>query len=233
MIDGGEMGATLIEGGRVGSVCVIGLSASVEERLAAMSSSERGVFAAGAAERLMSWHEALPEEDRAPFTMSLRPLLDSVWEGSLGDSTAFTAVKRGVAEYMLSEYCHNDGQDGPEDADENAAATTLYAAHAYLFESCDFAVWASRRAVDAVDEHLEHLAEREEDLTDLDEATIAELQRQLRDLDLIANYSKDLQLAILGLPNHTSIRRRVEPRPPFPAGTDQAESSVSCVVLLR
>ncbi|MGW6981945.1 hypothetical protein ACWGE1_21310 [Streptomyces sp. NPDC054932] len=188
------------------------LSASVEERLAAMSSGERGVFAAGTAERLMSWHEALPEEERAPFTMRLRPLLDSVWEGSLGDSTAFTAVKRGVAEYMLSEYCHNDGQDGPDDADENAAATTLHAAHAYLFECSDFAVWAGRRAVDAVDEHLEHLAEQEEDLPDLDEATLAELQRQLRDLDLIANYSKDLRLATLGLPIDTSIRLRMELR---------------------
>ncbi|MFF4104106.1 hypothetical protein [Streptomyces sp. NPDC001903] len=191
------------------------LSTSVEERLTAMSSCERGVFAAGTAERLMSWHEALPEEDRAPFTMSLRPLLNSVWEGSLGDSTAFTAVKRGVAEYMLSEYCHNDGQDGPEDADDNAAAVTLYAAHAYLFECRDFAVWASRRAVDAVDEHLEHLTEQEEELPDLDEATIAELQRQLRDLDLIATHSKDLQLASLGLPVDTSIRLRVELRTPL------------------
>lgn len=191
------------------------LSVSVEERLAAMSSGERGVFAAGAAERLMSWHEALPEEERAPFTISLRPLLDSVWEGSLGDSTAFTAVNRGVAEYMLSDYCHNDGQDGPDDADEHAAAATLYAAHAYLFECRDFAVWASRRAVDAVDEHLEHLAEQEEDLPDLEEATVAELQRQLRDLDLIANYSKDLRLASLGLPIDTSIRLRVELRTPL------------------
>ncbi|MET9468889.1 hypothetical protein ABZY44_29665 [Streptomyces sp. NPDC006544] len=191
------------------------LSASVEERLAAMSSGERGVFAAGTAERLMSWHEALPEEDRAPFTMSLRPLLNSVWEGSLGDSTAFTAVKRSVAEYMLSDYCHNDGQDGPDDADEHAAAVTLYAANAYLFECRDFAVWASRRAVDVVDEHLEHLAAQEEDLPDLDEATVAELRRQLRDLDLIANYSEDLQLACLGLPIDTSIRLRVELRTPL------------------
>ncbi|MDX2391058.1 hypothetical protein ACIPY6_33570 [Streptomyces sp. NPDC090054] len=191
------------------------LSTSVEERLTAMSSSERGIFAAGTAERLLSWHEALPEEDRAPFTMSLRPLLNSVWAGSLGDSTAFTAVKRGVAEYMLSEYCHNDGQDGPEDADDNAAAATLYAAHAYLFECRDFAVWTSRRAVDAVDEHLEYLAEQEEDLPDLDEATIAELQRQLRDLDLIKTHSKDLRLAGLGLPIDTSIRLRVELRAPL------------------
>ncbi|MFI9273151.1 hypothetical protein ACIGXM_20830 [Kitasatospora sp. NPDC052896] len=116
------------------------LSASVEERLTEISSGERGVFAAGIAERLLSWHEALPEDDQAPFTMSLRPLLNSVWEGVLGDSTAFAAVKRGVAEFMLSDFCHNDGQDGPEDAGEPAAAATLHAAHAYLFGCTDFAV---------------------------------------------------------------------------------------------
>ncbi|PAK22397.1 hypothetical protein CJD44_35645 [Streptomyces sp. alain-838] len=188
------------------------VSASVEKRLTAASPGERKVFAVGIAERLMSWHEALPAEEQAPFTMGLRPLLNSLWEGVLGDTTAFTAVKRGVAEYMLSDYCHNDGQDGPDDADEHAAAATLYAAHAYLFGCNDFAVWASQRAVDAIDQHLENLAEQDEDLPEPDEALLAELQRQLRDLDLIANYSKDLRYSSTGLPIDTSIRLRVELR---------------------
>ncbi|MFF6914311.1 hypothetical protein [Streptomyces sp. NPDC012466] len=191
------------------------VSESVEKRLAVASSGERMVFAAGIAERLMSWHEAMPAEERAPFTMSLRPLLNSVWEGVLGDTTAFTAVKCGVAEYMLSDYCHNDGQDGPDDADEHAAAATLYAAHAYLFGCNDFAVWSSRRAVEAIDHHLEYLAEQNEDLAEPDEALLAELQRQLRDLDLIANYSKDLRYSGTGLPIDTSIRLRVELRIPL------------------
>ncbi|MFJ4853678.1 hypothetical protein [Streptomyces sp. NPDC088730] len=193
------------------------LSALVEERLKAVSSGERGVFAAGIAERLMSWHEALPEDEQAPFTMSLRPLLNSVWEGALGDSTAFSVVKRGVGEYMLSEYCHNDGQDGPDDADESAAAATLYAAHAYLFACQEFAVWNSNRAVEAIDQHLQCLAEQEEDElpVDMDEALTSELQRQLRDLDLIARYSKDLRHAGLGLPIDKSIRLRVELRAPL------------------
>ncbi|MFH8371819.1 hypothetical protein [Streptomyces sp. NPDC018031] len=191
------------------------VSASVERRLAAASSSERKVFAAGIAERLMSWHEALPAEEHAPFTMSLRPLLNSVWEGVLGDTAAFTAVKRGVAEYMLSDYCHNDDQDGPDDADEHAAAATLYAAHAYLFGCNDFAVWASRRAVDAMDQHLEYLTEQDEDLPEPDAALLAELQRQLGDLDLIANYAKDLRYSSTGLPIHTLIRLRVELRTPL------------------
>lgn len=191
------------------------LSVSVEERLAAVTPGERGVFAAGVAERLMSWHEALPEEERAPFTMSLRPLLNSLWKGVLGDSTAFTAVARGVADYMLSDYCHNDGQDGPGDADESAAAATLHAAHAYLFGCNDFAVWASRRAAEAVEERLEYLAEHEEDVPEPDEALISELQRQLSDLGLIANHAKQLRHAGLGLPIDTSIRLRVELRTPL------------------
>ncbi|MCX5261758.1 hypothetical protein OOK27_47840 [Streptomyces canus] len=193
------------------------LSALVEERLKAISPGERGVFAAGVAERLMSWHEGLPTDEQAPFTVGLRPLLNSVWEGVLGDSTAFSAVKRGVAEYMLSEYCHNDGQDGPDDADESAAAATLYAAHAYLFGCHDFANWTSRRAVEAVDQHLEFLAEQEEDelVPDSDEALTSELQRQLRDLALITSYSKDLRHSSMGLTIDTSIRLRVELRAPL------------------
>lgn len=193
------------------------LSAMVAERLEATSWDERGVFAAGVAERLMSWHEALPEDERASFTMSLRPLLDAVWEGVLGDSTAFTGVKRGVGEYLLSEYCHNDGQDGPDDADESAAAATLYAAKTYLFGCCDFAGAVSNRAVEAIDQALERLAEEEgeQDVPDLDEALVAELRRQLRDLDLIANYSTELRHAILGLPIETTNRLRAELLPPL------------------
>ncbi|OIJ85133.1 hypothetical protein BIV25_44870 [Streptomyces sp. MUSC 14] len=189
----------------------------VEKRLKAASSGERGVFAAGVAERLMSWHEALPADEQAPFTVSLRPLLNSVWEGVLGDPTAFSAVKRGVAEYMLSEYCHNDGQDGPDDADESAAAAALYAAHAYLFGCQEFAVWTSSRAVEAIDHRLQYLAEEEgdEDLPDPDEALAAELQRQLRDLDLIARYSAELRHSGLGLAVDTSSRLRVELRAPL------------------
>ncbi len=188
--------------------------ASVETRLAAMSSGERQVFAAGVAERLMSRHEDLPEEDRAPFTLSLRPLLDSVWEGVLGDRAAFVAVKRGVAEFLLGDYCHNDGQDGPDEADESAAAATLYAAQAYLFGGChDFAVWAGHRAVEAAEIHVEYLAEQEEDdVPDPDDAIADELRRQLRDLDVIAHHAKDLRLADSGLPAGTSVRLRAEVR---------------------
>ncbi|MFB6891142.1 hypothetical protein ACFCX4_17750 [Kitasatospora sp. NPDC056327] len=189
------------------------LSALVEERLRSASPGERRVFAAGVAERLMGRHEALPEDERAPFTLSLRPLLNSVWEGVLGESTAYAAVNRGVAEYMLGEYCHNDGQDGPDDADESTAAATLFAAHTYLFGCHDFAVWTSGRALEAVDEHLECLAESEEDLpVDPDEAAASELRRQLGDLDLIAEFSEELRFTLMGLPADATLRLRKELR---------------------
>ncbi|MGW0856686.1 hypothetical protein [Streptomyces sp. NPDC002690] len=198
------------------------LSAQVEERLATVSAGERGVFAAAVAERLMRRHEALPEDERAPFTLSLRPLLDSVWDGVLGDPSAFSAVNRGVAAYMLSEYCHNDGQNGPDEADESAAAATLHAAHAYLFGCRDFAVWTGERAVEAVDQHLQDLAERADDgdegvglLADTDEALACELRRQLRDLDLIAGFAGQLRHAAVGLPLDTSARLRGELRAPL------------------
>ncbi|MFG2695853.1 hypothetical protein [Kitasatospora sp. NPDC048407] len=42
---------------------------------------------------------------------------------------------------------------------EPAAAAILFAAHAYLFGCHDFAVRAGGRAVEAVDHHLQYLAE--------------------------------------------------------------------------
>ncbi|MFB7053247.1 hypothetical protein ACFCXT_08905 [Streptomyces vinaceus] len=192
------------------------LVALVDARLEAASPGERGVFAAGVAERLMSWHEALPEDEQADFTLGLRPLLNSVWEGVLGDPAVHTAVNRGLAEYMLSDYCHHDRLVGPDDAHEPAAAATLNAAYAYLFGCTDFAVWAGRRAID--DQHLEYLAgaELEEgDFLDTDKALIGELKRQLRDLDLITARSTELRHALSGLPTPTSVRLRSELRTPL------------------
>ncbi|WKD36967.1 hypothetical protein [Streptomyces xanthophaeus] len=190
------------------------LTKLVKDRLEAASAGERGVFAAGVAERLMRWHEALSEDEQAAFTLGLRPLLNSVWEGVLGDPAAYTAVNRGLAEYMLSDYCHNDRLVGPDDAYEPAAAATLNAAYAYLFGCTDFALWARYRAID--DQHLEYLAEQEEgDLFDTDKALLDELKRQLRDLDLIAARSTELRHAHVGLPIRTSARLRAELRTPL------------------
>ncbi|MBB1245478.1 hypothetical protein GL263_18190 [Streptomyces durbertensis] len=214
------------------------LASDVRERLTAASSGERTVFAAGVAERLMRRHESLPPEQRSPFTIGLRPLLDAVWEAALGDTAAFTAVKRGMGEYLLSDYFHNDGQDGPDDADEPAATAVLHAAASHLHGCADFAVWAGMRAVDAVAQHVEYLA----DLADLagpagpadpadpsdgpgsqgasllgdpEKAPLEELRRQLHDLDLVAARSDQLRYASCGLPVAATARLRAELRDPL------------------
>ncbi|MEU3188984.1 hypothetical protein ABZ707_32995 [Streptomyces sp. NPDC006923] len=100
----------------------------------------------------------------------------------------------------------------------NPVPSTGPASFAPRPQNCyDFANWTSRRAVEAVDQHLEYLAEQEEDkvVPNSDEALASELQRQLRDLDLIAHNSKELRYSSTGLPIDTSIRLRVELRTPL------------------
>lgn len=179
------------------------LEAEVANRLADASPDERIVFAVGVAERLMRAQEALPAGEQAEYTLGLRPLLNALWEVALGNSTAFGEIKHGMGEYLLSEYCHNDGQDGPGDADEPAAAAVLYSAVAYLFGTGDLASVVSGRAVEAVDERLNP---EDSHADDPDGVLAGELHRQLHDLDLIGRHSGSLRHASLGLDLETSDR---------------------------
>lgn len=177
--------------------------AEVASRLADASFDERVVFAVGVAERLMRAQEALSADEQAEYTLSLRPLLNALWEAALGNSAAFGEIKHGLGEYLLSEYCHNDGQDGPGDADRPAAAAVLYAAAVYLFGTGDLASVVSSRAVEAVDERRN----RDDSFADdPEEVLAAELHRQLRDLDLIRRHSGSLRHASRGLDIETSAR---------------------------
>ncbi|MGW0090091.1 hypothetical protein ACWDWS_13890 [Streptomyces sp. NPDC003328] len=179
------------------------LEAEVVSRLANASADERQLFAVGVAERLMWAQEALPADEQAEYALSLRPMLNALWEAALGNTTAFGEIKHGLGEHLLSEYCHNDGQDGPGDADEPAAAAVLYAAAAYLFGTGDPASVASSRAVEAVDERL-NTGDNYAD--DPDGVLAAELHRQLQDLDLIGRHSGSLRHAGQGLDIETSTR---------------------------
>lgn len=179
------------------------LEAELANRLAKASPDERVVFAVGVAERLMRDQEALPADEQAEYTLGLRPLLNALWEAALGNPTAFGEIKHGMGEYLLSDYCHNDGQDGPGDADEPAAAAVLYTAAAYLFGTSDLASVVSSRAVEAVDERLNT---DDSYADDPDGFLAAELHRQLHDLALIGRHSKSLRHASLGLDIETSAR---------------------------
>lgn len=194
------------------------LDTTVTARLAAASEGERTVFATGVAERLLRAHEALPPDGRRPFTVGLRPLLDAVWTGALGDAAAFADVKQAVGAHYLSDYFHNYGQDGPDDADEHAAAAVLCAALTYLHGCADFAVRAGGRAVEAVDtgdgyEGDEGYGEVYAD--DPEEALAEEVRRQLRDLDLIAGHADTLRRARFGLAPDDTARLREALRGPL------------------
>jgi hypothetical protein len=181
------------------------LDAQVSARLSAASDGELVLFSAGVAERLMRMHESLPHEDQRDFTLGLRPLLNAVWEAAFGNSTAFGEIKQGLGSFYLSDYCHNDGQDGPDDADDSAAAAVLYAAETYMHGCADFAIWVSGRAVEAVDQLLN---EDDTYAEDPDDVLASELTRQLRDLDRIGAFAGDLKGATLGTSVDVSARLR-------------------------
>ena len=183
------------------------LDATVKSRITAANQGERVLFATGTAERLMRAHEALPEEDQREFTLSLRPLLEFVWEAALGDCTAFRDIKQALGSFYLSDYWHNDGQDGPDDADDDTAAAVLFAAEAFMHGCVEFSAWAGARAADAA-----YNREEEADPATSD-PLVDELHRQLRDLDRIAQYAKDVQHAAMGLGVDVIARLRETLRP--------------------
>ncbi|MER6560218.1 hypothetical protein ABT300_21285 [Streptomyces sp. NPDC001027] len=167
------------------------LQAEVADRLAAVSAGERVVFAVGVAERLMRVQEALPAPERAEYAVGLRPMLNALWEGALGNASAFGEIKHGLGEHLLSEYCHNDGQAGPGDAHEPAAAAVLHTAVAYLFGAGDPIRVVGGCAVEAAGERAN---------------AVAELRRQLRDLALIGRHGASLRHARPALDPDASAR---------------------------
>lgn len=188
------------------------LEAGVARRLGVLSDGERTVFCAGVGQRLIQAHEALPVKEQRPFTLGLRPLLEAVWAGSLGDTSAFGAIKTGLGAFYLSEYCNNDRADGPADAREPAAASVLHAARAYLHGGTDFAIFASGEGLESV---MRLRAADGEYVEDADEFRAEELRRQLRDLDRIEGYETELRRARFGLDAAATARLRAELRDPL------------------
>lgn len=186
------------------------LSASVRQRLTEMNDGQRAMFACSVADRLLRWHEGLPIEQQAEFTVSLRPLLEAAWDIACGDQTQFAAVKQGLGEFYLSDYCHNDGQDGPDDADESAAAAVLYAAEYAMHGCIEFAVWTGLRGEEAADNTGQDSEEELAEGADEDELVYVELRRQLSDLGLIAQYADDLRYVRQGRDIDTISRLQSE-----------------------
>jgi hypothetical protein len=117
--------------------------------LEGMRHEQRTAFAAAVAERLLRAHEGLPSDQRKPYTLGWRGLLDAVWRGLADDDQAFDDVSAVLARFYLSPQHHNRGQDGPNEADDDAVAATYYAAECFLHGCTDFAAWAAHRGVEA------------------------------------------------------------------------------------
>lgn len=113
-----------------------------------------------------------------------------------GEASVFKEIAGALGAFYQSEYCHNDGPEGPNDADEDAAATILYAAECYMHQMKEFAVLCSRRGLDAADYWAQFAQEEGEDL-DPESAMLAEVRHQLDDLDVIAGYAASLKTASL------------------------------------
>lgn len=97
-----------------------------------------------------------------------------------------------LGRFYLSPYQHNDGPDGPSDADEDEAAAAIYAAECLIHGCVDTAVYASSRGVDAAFELAAiSTAPDDEDGVDKFIAQVAhpvvqgELSRQAEDLEFL------------------------------------------------
>lgn len=108
-------------------------------------------IAAACAERLLSRHLDLPKASQRPFTVSCRRPLDCIW-GVLGSQSDSAALRREIEQWLQRFYHsplnHSDGQDGPDDADHDPAAATIYAAESLIRQSPESAAYAMGRVVD-------------------------------------------------------------------------------------
>ena len=121
----------------------------IETRLTMVAAEIRTAFALACAERLMRWHEALPQEEQQPFTLGWRPVLDIMWDSLRGQGEEVPEqVRIAFDAFQVSPYNHDNGPDDPQDADEDAAAASIYTAECFLSGGAKAAACAAKRAMD-------------------------------------------------------------------------------------
>jgi len=148
----------------------------------------RGVvlYAAAPAQRLMDWHDGLPASEQRPYSRLWEPVLQSIWSYAAGDDRAWYPISHALGNYYLSPQNHIEGQDGPDDADQDEVAATIFAANAVVHGLVGFAVLAAGRATDYIDNRW-YGADEKRLVTD----TKAEVVRQRSALDLIVESAQD------------------------------------------
>src|SRR4029453_9564874 len=64
-------------------------------------------------------------------------------------NSAEIRVRETLQVYHEGPFDHNDGQDGLDDADEDAAAASIYASECFLSGDAEASYWAASRAIEA------------------------------------------------------------------------------------
>jgi hypothetical protein len=91
--------------------------------------------------------EQFTEEQRRAFSLTWRPILDLMWDGLSGEKERTkTQVKESLEAFYASPFNHENGPEGPDEADEDAAAI-IYAAECFESGEVDPAYKASGRAI--------------------------------------------------------------------------------------
>jgi hypothetical protein len=123
---------------RHGTPYFVDVAAEVRSRLERLPHDARRAFALVSAERAMAWHLRLHEAEQRSFTLGRRPVLEAIRTGLLDDADrAHERVGVALNAYHASAYDHSESQEGPDDADEDAAAAAIYAARCFQDASLD------------------------------------------------------------------------------------------------
>jgi hypothetical protein len=159
----------------------------VRSLLTDLQPDARREFALACAERAMARHVQLPQDQQRGFTIEWQAVLAAIRAGLEGDAAAAARVRAGLDAFHAGPYDHAAGQDGPDDADDDAAAAAIYAAECFLNGETEPAWWAAGRSVEmalAEAEDREAAAPTPERLAreNLAPGVQAELRRQLDDL---------------------------------------------------
>jgi hypothetical protein len=106
---------------------------------------------ASCAERLLSSHLRLPEGEQQPFTVGCRRPLDCIWS-VLASGPESPGLSEEIRQWLNAFYTgplnHDEGQDGPNDADHDPAAASIYAAESLISHSPQAAGYAMSRVID-------------------------------------------------------------------------------------
>ncbi len=98
----------------------------------------------------MQYHESLPAGEQRMFTQSWRPVLDAMWLTLAGiQHTGLQRASQALEAFYRGPYFPTAEPGGPQDADEDAAAASIFAAECFVSGHVDPALHAAARCIDS------------------------------------------------------------------------------------